>query len=195
MRPDRRYDTGGLQDIQDRLIDLRHKMSWGRMGSWDGSGVPPDLRTSTYVPTSIKEIFLRPHKPRFYIPRWIYTPSDGNLNSPMAWTTDILVNGIPCHRAFLAARSPHLSSVLSLSYRDTTATTLTLPYSAAVLTALLHFLYTGTGDMLTPLNAVGVLLAAAEMGIARLRAMAENFVLENISVKNVCDVAQVAFVI
>lgn len=60
-----------------------------------------------------------------------------------------------------------------------------------VLSLLVQFLYTDNADINGDI-VVGLFMAADKYQLARLRALCENFILQNISIENVCTIFQTA---
>ncbi len=101
-------------------------------------------------------------------------------------------NVVLAHKIILAARSEAFRALLYGGMRESQEKEIHFPdIKYEVLSLLVEFLYTDnahiTGDIV-----VGLFMAADLYQLTRLRALCENFILQNISIENVCTIFQTA---
>lgn len=96
------------------------------------------------------------------------------------------------HKIILATRSDAFRAMLFGGMRESTQKEIAFPdMTFDVLSTLVQFLYTDNADINGDV-VVGLFMAADQYQLTRLRALCENFILQNISLENVCTIFQTA---
>jgi len=117
------------------------------------------------------------------------------FNSPLGSDLKLIAadgREIYAHKIILASRSETFNALLFGGMRESTQSVIKLPdIKYEVLSLLIEFLYTDTANITGDI-VVGLFMAADQYQLTRLRALCENFILQNISIDNVCTVLQTA---
>eukprot|EP01089_Gocevia_fonbrunei_P022363 TRINITY_DN9025_c0_g1_i1.p1 TRINITY_DN9025_c0_g1~~TRINITY_DN9025_c0_g1_i1.p1 ORF type:complete len:441 (+),score=51.03 TRINITY_DN9025_c0_g1_i1:90-1412(+) len=99
---------------------------------------------------------------------------------------------IHAHRIILATRSEAFQALLFGGMRESKEEEIKFPdLSYEVLSILVEFLYTDNAEINGDI-VVNVFMAADRYQLKRLRALCENYILQNISLDNVCTIFQTA---
>jgi hypothetical protein len=117
------------------------------------------------------------------------------FNSPLASDLKLIAadgRELHAHKIVLAMRSEAFRALLFGGMRESTQAEIKFPDTKyEVLALLVEFLYTDTANISGDI-VVGLFMAADQYQLTRLRALCENFILQNISIENVCTIFHTA---
>jgi hypothetical protein len=117
------------------------------------------------------------------------------FNSPLGSDLKLIASDgreLHAHKIILAMRSEAFRALLFGGMRESTQAEIQFPdIKYEVLTLVVEFLYTDTANITGDI-VVGLFMAADQYQLGRLRALCEDFILQNISIENVCTIFQTA---
>lgn len=117
------------------------------------------------------------------------------FNSPLGSDLKLIASDgreLHAHKIILAMRSEAFRALLFGGMRESTQAEIQFPdIKYEVLALVVEFLYTDTANITGDI-VVGLFMAADQYQLGRLRALCEDFILQNISIENVCTIFQTA---
>ena len=117
------------------------------------------------------------------------------FNSPLGSDLKLIASDgreLHAHKIILAMRSEAFRALLFGGMRESTQAEIQFPdIKYEVLSLVVEFLYTDTANITGDI-VVGLFMAADQYQLGRLRALCEDFILQNISIENVCTIFQTA---
>ncbi|GFR17430.1 speckle-type POZ protein A [Trichonephila clavata] len=109
------------------------------------------------------------------------------------FTLQTVERKFPVHKTILAARSTVFAAMFEHDMKEQHSDSVLIPdVEASILDDMLRYVYTGTIQVMTLHKAMGLFACADKYNLDELKTMCKKFLLDHLSIGNVCDIAMMA---